>query len=79
MILGSGHLSDGYGNARMHKYSPDGAARIGVQPGHPNLVACDMGGTSFDVSLISTGGSALSAEKDIAYGEPLRVPLDFIP
>ena len=45
----------------------------------PNLVACDMGGTSFDVSLIATGGPALSAEKDIAYGVPLRVPLDFIP
>jgi hypothetical protein len=38
-------------------------------------VARDMGGTSFDVSLIATGGPALSAEKDIAYG----VPLDFIP
>ena len=45
------------------------------QAGHPNLVARDMGGTSFDVSLIATGGPALSAEKDIAY----RVPLDFIP
>jgi N-methylhydantoinase A len=51
------------------------AARIGVQAGHPNLVACDMGGTSFDVSLIATGEPALSAEKDIAYGVPLRVPL----
>src|SRR6516164_11752627 len=38
------------------------AARIGVQAGYPNLVACDMGGTSFDVSLI-------------AAGEPLRIPL----
>jgi N-methylhydantoinase A len=38
-----------------------------------------MGGTSFDVSLIATGGPALSAEKDIACGVPLRVPLDFIP
>ena len=46
-----------------------------LQAGHPNLVARDMGGTSFDVSLIATGGPALSAEKDIAYG----VPLDFIP
>jgi hypothetical protein len=45
MIVGSGQFSDGYGNARMHKYLPDGAARIGVQVGHPNLVACDMGGT----------------------------------
>ena len=51
------------------------AARIGAQAGHPNLVACDMGGTSFDVSLIAAGEPALSAEKDIAYGVPLRVPL----
>ncbi|MBV8334764.1 MAG: hydantoinase/oxoprolinase family protein, partial [Alphaproteobacteria bacterium] len=51
------------------------AARIGVQAGYPNLVACDMGGTSFDVSLIADGEPALSAEKDIAYGVPLRVPL----
>ncbi|MGD9618165.1 MAG: hydantoinase/oxoprolinase family protein [Alphaproteobacteria bacterium] len=51
------------------------AARIGSQAGHPNLVACDMGGTSFDVSLIVAGEPALSAEKDIAYGVPLRVPL----
>jgi N-methylhydantoinase A len=51
------------------------AARIGMQAGHPNLVACDMGGTSFDVSLIAAGEPALSAEKDIAYGVPLRVPL----
>jgi N-methylhydantoinase A len=51
------------------------AARIGVQAGHRNLVACDMGGTSFDVSVIAAGEPALSAEKDIAYGVPLRVPL----
>ncbi len=51
------------------------AARIGTQAGYPNLVACDMGGTSFDVSLIAAGEPALSAEKDIAYGVPLRVPL----
>jgi N-methylhydantoinase A len=51
------------------------AALIGVQAGYPNLVACDMGGTSFDVSLIAGGEPALSAEKDIAYGVPLHVPL----
>jgi len=51
------------------------AARIGAQAGHTNLVACDMGGTSFDVSLIVAGEPAVSAEKDIAYGVPLRIPL----
>ena len=51
------------------------AARIGAQAGYPNLVACDMGGTSFDVSLIAAGEPSLTAEKDIADGVPLRVPL----
>ena len=51
------------------------AARIGEQSGHPNLIGCDMGGTSFDVTLIRGGEPALSAEKDIAYGVPIRVPM----
>ena len=51
------------------------AARIGQQSGHPNLIGCDMGGTSFDVTLIRNGEPALSAEKDIAYGVPIRVPM----
>ena len=51
------------------------AARIGQQSGHPNLIGCDMGGTSFDVTLIRAGEPALSAEKDIAYGVPIRVPM----
>ena len=34
-----------------------------------------MGGTSFDVSVVRGGEPALSAEKDIAYGVPIRVPM----
>jgi N-methylhydantoinase A len=51
------------------------AAEIGRQAGFPNLIACDMGGTSFDVSLIQGGVPAVSAEKDISYGVPVRVPM----
>jgi N-methylhydantoinase A len=51
------------------------AARIGAQSGFPNLIACDMGGTSFDVSMILGGEPAISAEKDLAYGVPVRVPM----
>ncbi len=51
------------------------AAQIGRQSGFANLIACDMGGTSFDVSLIRDGIPAVSAEKDIAYGVPVRVPM----
>jgi N-methylhydantoinase A len=51
------------------------AARIGVESGFPNIIACDMGGTSFDVSLIRDGIPSLSAEKDLAYAVPVRVPM----
>jgi len=51
------------------------AAQIGHQSGFPNLIACDMGGTSFDVSLIRDGIPVVSAEKDLAYGVPVRVPM----
>jgi len=51
------------------------AARIGRDAGFPNVIGCDMGGTSFDVSLIRDGQPAISAEKDIAYGVPVRVPM----
>ncbi|MET4698545.1 N-methylhydantoinase A [Constrictibacter sp. MBR-5] len=51
------------------------AARIGAEAGFPNVVGCDMGGTSFDVTLIRGGRPSISAEKDIAYGVPVRVPM----
>ena len=50
-------------------------ARIGQQSGHPNLIGCDMGGTSFDVTPDPRRRAALIAEKDIAYGVPIRVPM----
>jgi N-methylhydantoinase A len=51
------------------------AAHIGQQSGFDNLIACDMGGTSFDVSVIVGATPSLSAEKDLAYGIPVRVPM----
>ena len=51
------------------------AAQIGHQSGFPNLIACDMGGTSFDVSLIRDGIPVVTAEKDLAYGVPVWVPM----
>jgi N-methylhydantoinase A len=51
------------------------AAHIGKQAGFPNLIACDMGGTSFDVSVVQGGVPAISAEKDISYAVPVRVPM----
>src|SRR5204863_180411 len=51
------------------------AARIGVAAGLPNLITCDMGGTSFDVSVIVDGVPAVSREKSIDYAIPLRIPM----
>jgi N-methylhydantoinase A len=51
------------------------AAETGRQAGFPHLIACDMGGTSFDVSLIRDAAPAVTNEKDIAYGLPVRVPM----
>jgi N-methylhydantoinase A len=50
-------------------------ARIATAAGFPNVIGCDMGGTSFDVSVVRGGEPALSAEKDLAYGVPIRVPI----
>ncbi|NQW09017.1 MAG: hydantoinase/oxoprolinase family protein [Alphaproteobacteria bacterium] len=51
------------------------AAHIGDAAGYPNLVTCDMGGTSFDVSLVAGGQSALAAQTSIAFGMVIRSPM----
>ena len=51
------------------------AARLGKAAGFPNLISCDMGGTSFDIAIVRGGVPATTTEKDIAYGMPLRVPM----
>ena len=51
------------------------AAHLGAAAGFPNLISCDMGGTSFDIAIVQGGVPATTTEKDIAYGMPLRVPM----
>ena len=51
------------------------ASHIGVTAGYPNIVSCDMGGTSFDVSLISDGQSKLAAQTSIDFGMVVRSPM----
>jgi N-methylhydantoinase A len=48
---------------------------IAVAAGFPNVVTCDMGGTSFDVSLISDGAPAMSAQTAIDFGMVVRAPM----
>jgi N-methylhydantoinase A/oxoprolinase/acetone carboxylase beta subunit/N-methylhydantoinase B/oxoprolinase/acetone carboxylase alpha subunit len=51
------------------------AGTIAAQAGYSNVISCDMGGTSFDLTLIRDGVPATTTEKDISYSVPLRVPL----
>ncbi|WP_370156521.1 hydantoinase/oxoprolinase family protein [Ferrovibrio sp.] len=43
--------------------------------GFPNVITCDMGGTSFDVSLIADGEPAMSAQTSIDFGMVVRAPM----
>jgi N-methylhydantoinase A len=51
------------------------SAYIAGEAGYPNVVTCDMGGTSFDVSLIADGQSALAAQTNIDFGMTIRTPM----
>jgi N-methylhydantoinase A len=51
------------------------AAYTALAAGHRNIISCDMGGTSFDVGLIKDGRPALTADKELGYGLPVRVPM----
>jgi N-methylhydantoinase A len=51
------------------------AAYIGEAAGFPNLVTCDMGGTSFDVSLVADGRASLAPQTSIGFGMIVRSPM----
>lgn len=51
------------------------AAHIAGAAGFPNIVTCDMGGTSFDVALVANGESALAAQTAIDFGLVVRTPM----
>ena len=44
-------------------------------PGFANIITCDMGGTSFDVSLVARGEAALAAQTAIDFGMVVRTPM----
>ena len=52
-----------------------GAAHLGRQSGYPNLLAIDVGGTSFEVSLIEGGIPSRTTEGFIEWGIPFKIPL----
>jgi N-methylhydantoinase A len=50
-------------------------AHIATSAGFPNVITGDMGGTSFDVSLIADGQSRLAAQTSIDFGLVVRTPM----
>ena len=51
------------------------ARAIAGAAGFPNIITCDMGGTSFDVSLVTEGASTLAAQTEIDFGMVVRTPM----
>jgi N-methylhydantoinase A len=51
------------------------AQAIAKSAGFKNIVTCDLGGTSFDVSLIADGEAALDAQTEIDFGMVIRTPM----
>lgn len=51
------------------------SAEIARAAGFDNIITGDMGGTSFDVALVVGGKPVITAEKDLAYGVPIRIPM----
>ena len=50
-------------------------AAIARAAGFPNAITGDMGGTSFDVSLVANGEAALAAQTAIEFGMVIRSPM----
>ncbi|MBL3701337.1 hydantoinase/oxoprolinase family protein [Sulfitobacter sp. BDSS02] len=51
------------------------SAEIAAAAGFENVITCDMGGTSFDVSLIAGGETHLAAQTSIDFGMVVRSPM----
>ncbi|MCR0982400.1 hydantoinase/oxoprolinase family protein [Roseomonas populi] len=51
------------------------AAAIAREAGFPDVVTGDLGGTSFDVSLVVGGETALAAQTTIDFGLVIRTPM----
>jgi N-methylhydantoinase A len=74
----SGLAKAGREPARLLLSGPSGGAaaarRLSAELGEPNLVAVDMGGTSFDVSVVHDGAISMVNEGEVD-GLPVRLPM----
>jgi N-methylhydantoinase A len=50
-------------------------ARLARAAGYPDIVTCDMGGTSFDISLIAGGETSVASQTSIDFGLVVRSPM----
>ena len=51
------------------------AAAIARATGTDNVITCDLGGTSFDVSVVAGGKASLAAQTTIDFGMVIRTPM----
>ena len=51
------------------------AAHIATEAGFPDVITGDIGGTSFDVSLVASGVPQLAAQSTIDFGLVVRTPM----
>lgn len=51
------------------------AAHIAVEAGFPDVITGDVGGTSFDVSLVAGGVPTLAAQSTLDFGLVVRTPM----
>ena len=51
------------------------AAAIARAAGHANVITCDLGGTSFDVSVVAGGKASLAAQTTVDFGLVIRTPM----
>src|SRR3954471_7260269 len=50
-------------------------AAIAKAAGYDNLITCDLGGTSFDVSVVAGGKIAVAAQTTVDFGLVIRTPM----
>ncbi len=48
---------------------------IAKAAGYDNVITCDLGGTSFDVSVIAGGKAAIAAQTTVDFGLVIRTPM----
>jgi N-methylhydantoinase A len=51
------------------------SSHIAKAAGFANVITCDMGGTSFDVSLIASNKTVLAAQTAVDFGLVIRTPM----